>query len=89
MGHAGPSRVLGSLPGGEVDRAHALALPVDPAGLGHEDVGPLSVPVQRAGPGHFTAYNFNIPLRGQWKLEVKVLLSDIDEATVSATVPVK
>ena len=57
--------------------------------LPSQDVGPLTVPVTRAGPGHFTAYNFNIPLRGQWKLEVKVLLSDIDEATVSATVPVK
>jgi copper transport protein len=57
--------------------------------LPSQDVGPLTVPVQRAGPGHFTAYNFNIPLRGQWKLEVKVLLSDIDEATVSSTVPVR
>jgi copper transport protein len=57
--------------------------------LPSRDVGPLSVPVQRAGPGHFSAYNFNIPLSGQWKLEVKVLLSDIDEATVSTTVPVK
>ena len=57
--------------------------------LPSQDVGPLTVPVQRAGPGHFTAYNFNIPLRGQWKLEVKALLSDIDETTVSATIPVK
>ncbi|MDQ1497422.1 MAG: copper transport protein [Actinomycetota bacterium] len=57
--------------------------------LESQDVGPLTVPVQRAGPNHFSAYNFNIPLRGQWKLEVKALLSDIDEATVSATIPVK
>ena len=57
--------------------------------LPSRDVGPLTVPVTRAGPGHFSAYNFNIPLSGQWKLEVKVLLSDIDEATVSTTVPVK
>jgi copper transport protein len=57
--------------------------------LPSQDVGPLAVPVQRAGPGHFSAYNFNIPLRGQWKLEVKALLSDIDESTVSATIPVK
>jgi copper transport protein len=57
--------------------------------LPSQDVGPLTVPVQRAGPGHFSAYNFNVPLRGQWKLEVKALLSDIDEATVSATIPVK
>jgi copper transport protein len=57
--------------------------------LPSEDVGPLTIPVQRAGPGHFSAYNFNIPLRGRWKLEVKALLSEIDEATVSTTIPVK
>lgn len=57
--------------------------------LPDQDVGPLAVPVQRAGPGHFSAYNFNIPLRGSWKLEVKALLSEIDEATVTTTIPVK
>ncbi|HEV3364921.1 MAG TPA: CopD family protein, partial [Acidimicrobiia bacterium] len=57
--------------------------------LPSQDVGPLKVPVQRAGPGHFSAYDFTIPLRGDWKLEVKALLSDIDEATVSTTIPVK
>jgi copper transport protein len=57
--------------------------------LPSQDVGPLSIPVQRAGPGHFSAYGFTIPLRGDWKLEVKALLSDIDEATVSTTIPVK
>ena len=57
--------------------------------LPSQDVGPLTVPVIRAGPGHFSAYNFNLPLRGQWKLEVKALLSDIDEATLDTTIPVK
>lgn len=57
--------------------------------LPSQDVGPLTIPVQRAGPGHFSAYNFNIPLRGSWKLEVKALLSEIDEATVTTTIPVK
>jgi copper transport protein len=57
--------------------------------LPSQDVGPLAVPVTRAGPGHFSAYNFAIPLRGEWKLEVKALLSEIDEATVSTTIPVK
>jgi copper transport protein len=57
--------------------------------LDSQDVGPLAIPVQRAGPSHFSAYNFNIPLKGEWKLEVKALLTDIDEATVSTTIPVK
>jgi copper transport protein len=57
--------------------------------LPSQDVGPLALPVTRAGPGHFSAYNFTLPLKGDWKLEVKALLSDIDEATVSTTIPVK
>src|SRR6185295_19287062 len=57
--------------------------------LPSQDVGPLTIPVQRAGPGHFSAYNFAIPLKGDWKLEVKALLSEIDEATVSTTIQVK
>ncbi|MGH9008532.1 MAG: copper resistance D family protein, partial [Acidimicrobiia bacterium] len=57
--------------------------------LPSQDVGPLKVPVTRAGPGHFSAYDFPLPLRGDWTLEVKALLSDIDEATVSTTIPVK
>ena len=57
--------------------------------LPSQDVGPLTVPVQRAGPGHFSAYNFTLPLRGDWTLQVKALLSEIDEATLSTTIPVK
>jgi copper transport protein len=57
--------------------------------LESEDVGPLAVPVSRAGPGHFSAYDFNLPLRGDWKLEIKTLISDIDEATLTTTIPVK
>jgi copper transport protein len=57
--------------------------------LPSDDVGPLTVAVERAGPGHFSAYDFNLPLRGDWTLEVKTLLSDIDEATLTTTIPVK
>jgi copper transport protein len=57
--------------------------------LKSDDVGPLTVPVERAGPGHFSAYDFNLPLRGDWTLEIKTLLSDIDEATLSTLIPVK
>lgn len=57
--------------------------------LDSEDVGPLVVPVERAGPGHFSAYDFNLPLRGEWTLEIKTLISDIDEATLTTTIPVK
>jgi copper transport protein len=57
--------------------------------LESEDVGPLTVPVERAGPGHFSAFDFNLPLRGDWTLEIKALISDIDEATLTTEIPVK
>jgi copper transport protein len=57
--------------------------------LPSQDIGPLTVPVQRTGPGHFTAPGFQIPLRGTWQLQVKVLLNDIDEATATTAVPVR
>jgi copper transport protein len=71
--------------GGQQDVAELNATLTLPS----QEVGPLPVPLQRAGPGHFSAYNFNIPLRGEWKLEVKALISEIDEVTVSTSIPVR
>jgi copper transport protein len=54
-----------------------------------KDVGPLVVPVQRAGPGHFSAYGFEIPLRGRWELDVVARLTEIDQVRATTTVPVR
>jgi copper transport protein len=54
-----------------------------------KDVGPLMVPVQRAGPGHFSAYGFEIPLRGRWELDVVARLTEIDQVRATTTVPVR
>jgi copper transport protein len=39
----------------------------------------LTVPLQKAGPGHYLAYDFDIPLRGAWKLQMDVRTTDIDK----------
>jgi copper transport protein len=57
--------------------------------LPDKGVGPLVVPVQRAGPGHFSAYGFELPLRGRWELEVVARLTEIDQVRATATVPVR
>jgi copper transport protein len=57
--------------------------------LPDKQVGPLVVPVQRAGPGHFSAYGFEIPLRGRWELDVVARLTEIDQVRATATVPVR
>jgi copper transport protein len=52
-------------------------------------IGPLKVPLQRAGPGHFAVYGFDIPLPGQWKLDVSVRTSDIDQFRAATTVRIR
>jgi copper transport protein len=42
-------------------------------------IGDLKVPLQKAGPGHYLAYDFDIPLRGAWHLQMTVRTTAIDE----------
>jgi copper transport protein len=53
---------------------------------GDGNIGPIDVPLVPAGPGHYSAYGFDLPLPGTWKLAVTARLTDIDEVT--ATTPV-
>ncbi|MEW6475188.1 MAG: CopD family protein, partial [Actinomycetota bacterium] len=57
--------------------------------LPDRDVGPLEIPLQRAGPGHFSAYGFEVPIAGQWELELEVLLDEIDQVRGTATIPIR
>jgi copper transport protein len=47
--------------------------------LASAGINDLKVPLQKAGPGHYLAYDFDIPLRGTWKLQMTVRTTDIDE----------
>ena len=57
--------------------------------LPSEDIGPVEVPLERAGPGHFSAYDFDLPIAGDWQLEVNALVDDFTEVTVEDTVTVR
>jgi copper transport protein len=51
-------------------------------------IGPIALPVVVAGPGHFLASGVDIPLAGDWTLEMTVRTSAVDEQEVFVSVPV-
>lgn len=51
--------------------------------LAAKDIGPLPVAPDRITAGHWSASGVQIPLAGDWKVEVTVRTSDIDQVTVS------
>ncbi|MEV5151633.1 copper resistance protein CopC [Streptomyces werraensis] len=51
--------------------------------LAAQDIGPLPVAPDRIATGHWSASGVQIPMAGDWKVEVTVRTSDIDQVTVS------
>ncbi|MFI2377922.1 copper resistance CopC/CopD family protein [Streptomyces sp. NPDC018964] len=51
--------------------------------LSAKDIGPLPVVPDRVTTGHWSASGVQIPMTGDWKIEVTVRTSDIDQVTVS------
>ncbi|MCP3818047.1 copper resistance protein CopC [Streptomyces sp. A3M-1-3] len=51
-------------------------------------IGPLPVTPDRLATGHWTASGVQIPLPGDWKIEVTVRSSDIDQVTVKKNVKI-
>jgi copper transport protein len=64
-----------------VDAKATLSLPS--AGITGVDV-----PFVTAGPKHWTANDVDVPVAGRWTLTVEVLLTDVDKATTTFTVPI-
>ncbi|MER7403174.1 copper resistance protein CopC [Streptomyces sp. NPDC000070] len=48
-----------------------------------KDIGPLPVVPDHLSTGHWSANGVQIPMAGDWKVDVTVRTSDIDEVTVS------
>ena len=71
---------------GAVAQVEELALELS---LPERDLGPLAVPLERAGPGHFSAYDVEVPLPGDWTIEVRALVDDFTEATARDTVRIR
>ncbi|GGP41038.1 copper resistance CopC/CopD family protein [Streptomyces calvus] len=51
--------------------------------LSAKDIGPLPVVPDHVTTGHWSASGVQIPMTGDWKVEVTVRTSDIDQVTVS------
>ncbi|MGW2560562.1 copper resistance CopC/CopD family protein [Streptomyces sp. NPDC001514] len=53
-----------------------------------EKIGPLPVVPDRIASGHWSASNLQIPLPGEWKIQITVRTSDIDQTTVDKNVKI-
>ncbi len=53
-----------------------------------KDIGPLPLVPDQAAPGHWTASGVQLPLAGEWRIDVTVRTSDIDQTTVHKTVKI-
>ncbi|MET9606470.1 copper resistance protein CopC [Streptomyces sp. NPDC006512] len=53
-----------------------------------KEIGPLPVVPDRSGPGHWTASGVQLPLTGEWRIDVTVRTSDIDQTTVQKNVKI-
>ncbi|APU41406.1 copper resistance CopC/CopD family protein [Streptomyces sp. TN58] len=53
-----------------------------------KDIGPLPVVPEQAAPGHWTASGVQLPLAGEWRIDVTVRTSDIDQTTIQKTVKI-
>ncbi|MFF3618102.1 copper resistance CopC/CopD family protein [Streptomyces sp. NPDC002467] len=53
-----------------------------------KDIGPLPLVPDHATPGHWTASGVQLPLAGEWRIDVTVRTSDIDQTTVQKNVKI-
>lgn len=53
-----------------------------------KEIGPLPVVPERAAPGHWSASGVQLPLAGEWRIDVTVRTSDIDQTTVQKNVKI-
>ncbi|MFC9293309.1 copper resistance CopC/CopD family protein [Streptomyces sp. NPDC057011] len=53
-----------------------------------KDIGPLPLVPEQATPGHWSASGVQLPLAGDWRIDVTLRTSDIDQTTVQKTVKI-
>ncbi|MEU7064118.1 copper resistance protein CopC [Streptomyces sp. NPDC046161] len=53
-----------------------------------KEIGPLPVLPDRATPGHWSADGVQLPLAGEWRIDITVRTSDIDQTTVQKNVKI-
>ena len=73
----------------EIDGAPFVAEEVEAElALPERDLGPITLSLVDFGQGHLSADGAEIPLEGDWDLEVTVRTSDIDQTVFETVVPV-
>jgi copper transport protein len=58
------------------------------AALPSRDIAPIPIPVRRIGPGHYISSAVDLPIRGDWTLTVRILLSETDQAALAGKLPI-
>ncbi|MFI5984173.1 copper resistance CopC/CopD family protein [Streptomyces sp. NPDC051555] len=53
-----------------------------------KDIGPLPLAPDHLAPGHWSASGVQLPLAGEWRIDVSLRTSDIDQTTVQKTVKI-
>jgi len=59
------------------------------ATLPERGIGPIDLDLQPAGPGHWSAEGVDLIPAGDWRLEVTVLLTEVDEVRTETVVPIR
>jgi copper transport protein len=49
----------------------------------------VKVPLRRTGRAHWSVYGFDIPIRGNWQLEVTVTIGDLTSRTTTFDVSIR
>jgi copper transport protein len=66
---------------GPVDARAELSLP-------GRDIPGIDLDLQPAGPGHWSAYDVEVPIAGDWQLDVTVFLTETEATSATFTVPI-
>jgi copper transport protein len=58
------------------------------ASLPSRGIAPIPIPVRRIGPGHYISSGVNLPIRGDWNLTIRILMSETDQAALAGKLPI-
>jgi copper transport protein len=72
--------------GRRYDRPRSLSIAATQPERG---IGPLELPLRKAGPGHYTAPRAELMPAGDWRLTVRVRISQFEELRAQLEVPIR
>ena len=54
-----------------------------------KNIAPIKLTLIKLGPGHYTTNSLIIPFSGKWTINIKALVTDIDEVAVTTTMTIR